>query len=108
VAAPLRLVVHFYGARDPRLVKGLLLEYFPRSDITDDTITLGYKTYDELLRALRRVHDVCLDYGADMEVIEVKGGEMTRAQMMLSGRLFTASPFVRRRAARVGKPTTQL
>jgi hypothetical protein len=72
VAAPLRLVVHFHGGRDPRLVKGLLSEYFPSSDITDNTITLSYKTYDDLLRALRRVNDVCLDYGADMEVIEVK------------------------------------
>ena len=66
------LVVHFRGGRDPRLVKGLLSEYFPRFDITDNTITLSYKTYDEVIRALRRVYDVCLDYGADMEVIEVK------------------------------------
>jgi hypothetical protein len=72
VPAPLSLVVHFRGGRDPRLVKRLLSEYFPSSDITDDTITLSYKTYDEVRRALRRVHDVCLDYGADMEVIEVK------------------------------------
>jgi hypothetical protein len=76
VPAPLRLVVHFHGGRDPRLVKGLLSEYFPRFDITDNTITLSYKTYDEL----RRVHDVCLDYGADMEVIEVKPGPMSRAR----------------------------
>jgi hypothetical protein len=74
VTAPLRFIVHFHGGRDPRLVKGLLSEYFPNSDVTDDTITLSYKTYDELLRALRRVHDVCRDYGADMEVIEVKAG----------------------------------
>jgi hypothetical protein len=74
VAAPLSLVVHFHGGRDPWLVKRLLSEYFPRSDITDNTITLSYKTYDELLRALRRVRDVCLDYGADMEIIEVKTG----------------------------------
>ena len=66
------LVVNFRGGRDPRLVKGLLSEYFPRFDITDNTITLSYKTYDEVLRALRRVYDVCLDYGADMEVIDVK------------------------------------
>ena len=72
MTAPLRFVVHFRGGRDPRLVKGLLSEYFPKSDITDDTITLSYRTYDELLRALRRVDDVCREYGADMEVIEVK------------------------------------
>jgi hypothetical protein len=72
VTAPLRFIVHFHGGRDPRLVKGLLSEYFPNSDVTDDTITLSYKTYDELLRALRRVDDVCRDYGADMEVIEVE------------------------------------
>jgi hypothetical protein len=79
VPAPLRLVGHFHGGRDPRLVKGLLSEYFPRFD-TDNTITLSYKTYDELRRALRRVHDVCLDYEADMEVIEVKPGPMSRAR----------------------------
>ncbi len=67
MAAPLRLVIHFHGGRDPRLVEGLLAEYFPRSDITDSTITLSYKTYDELLRALRRGSEVCLDYGADIE-----------------------------------------
>ena len=74
MTAPLRFIVHFHGGRDPRLVKGLLSEYFPNSNVTDDTITLSYKTYDELLRALRRVDDVCRDYGADMEVIEVKSG----------------------------------
>ena len=74
MAARLRLVVHFHGGRDPRLVKGLLSEYFPSSDITDNTITLSYKTYDDVLRALRRVRGVCLDYGADMEIIEVKPG----------------------------------
>ena len=71
MTAPLRLVVHFHSGRNPPLVKRLLSEYFPSSEITDNTITLSYKTYDDVLRALRRVHDVCLDYGADMEVIEV-------------------------------------
>jgi hypothetical protein len=74
VTAPLRFIVHFQGGRDPRLVRALLSEYFPNSDVTDDTITLSYKTYDELLRALRRVDDVCRDYGADIEVIDVKPG----------------------------------
>jgi hypothetical protein len=74
VTAPLRFIVHFHGGRDPRLVKGLLSEYFPNSEITDDTITLADKTYDEVVGALRRVDDVCRDYWADMEVIEVKSG----------------------------------
>ena len=80
MTVPLRLVVHFHGGRDPRLVMGLLAEYFPAPTSPTTRSRSATRPTTSCSARCAVSHDVCRDYGADMEVIEVKATPMSRVK----------------------------